>query len=104
MPSDELKRLRKDFELQAGKYSDLTLSVYVESADRTNDPPPVRQPNHKVMLWQYLGDAPLPMALEILLTSRWTDSALSTPQPALSHLSKGQKPDCSVEWHLGQAA
>ena len=57
MRSDELRRLRKDFELQAGKYSDLTLSVYVESADRTNDPPAVRQPNHKVVLWQYLGDA-----------------------------------------------
>jgi hypothetical protein len=57
MRSDELKRLRKDFELQAGKYLDLTLSVYVESADRTNDPPAVRQPNHKVMLWQYLADA-----------------------------------------------
>ena len=54
---NELKRLRQDFELQASRYTDLTLSVYFEAGNGRGDPLAIREPNHKVMLWQYLRNA-----------------------------------------------
>jgi hypothetical protein len=54
---DEFKRLRKDFEAHADRYPDLTLSVLIESAGTSVGLPTVKQQNHKVMLWQYCGNA-----------------------------------------------
>lgn len=51
----EFERLRRDFEVQAGQYHDLTLSVYYETPEGTIDLPTFRASNHRILLWQYIG-------------------------------------------------
>jgi hypothetical protein len=53
----EWERLRRDFDRRASEYPPLTLSILMFEPDRV---PPYKekfdQPNHTVMLWQYIGN------------------------------------------------
>ncbi len=52
----ELQRLRKDFEEQASRYSDTTLSICISDAGNQPRPKTRKKPNHAIMLWQYMGN------------------------------------------------
>ena len=56
MHTNELKRLRQDFEIRAATYPDLTLTICFESASQKTDLTTIKKPNHKIMLWQYIGN------------------------------------------------
>lgn len=51
----ELKRLKRDFEKQASKYSDLTLTIYFLIKDQPYDATEFKRPNLTIPLWQYMG-------------------------------------------------
>jgi TIR domain len=52
---DELRRIRADFEAQASKYHDVTLTVYyLEDHNKPSDLP-LPRPHHAINLWQIIG-------------------------------------------------
>jgi nucleoside phosphorylase len=53
----ELERLRSDFEEQAKKYHDLTLTIYFRIKDQPQDPIKAKDPHHSINLWHYIGNA-----------------------------------------------
>ncbi len=53
----EWRRLRRDFELQANQYHELTLSIYFMTPDNFVEDEPFGHSNHRIMLWQYFGNA-----------------------------------------------
>ncbi|OEZ54218.1 TIR domain-containing protein [Duganella sp. HH105] len=53
--TDELKRLIKAFESEAGKFYPLTLSLLYLTQDGHSFDRPFGTPNHVIMLWQYYG-------------------------------------------------
>lgn len=71
----ELERLRRDFEVQSGQYHDLTLSVYYEKSESPNEAPPGRAPNHRILLWQYMGKATPDIDASCFLSSQAKVSA-----------------------------
>lgn len=54
---DELKRLRSDFEAQAKKYHDLTLTIYFIVSEHPQSPIQAKDPHHAINLWHYIGNA-----------------------------------------------
>lgn len=54
--NNELKRLRRDFEKEAGKYHDLTLSIHFIIRDFPQKPIEAKDPHHGIPLWQYMGN------------------------------------------------
>lgn len=54
--SNEFERLRKDFEANASQYPDLKLSVYIIDSEKPTESVTFIKPNHKISLWQYMGE------------------------------------------------
>jgi hypothetical protein len=52
----EWRRLQQDFEAQAGRYHDLTLSIDFLTPQHMPDLP-TEKPNYAAVLWQYFGNA-----------------------------------------------
>lgn len=53
--TDELRRLLRAFESEAGKFHPLTLSLLYVMRDGPSLNRPIAKPNHAIMLWQYYG-------------------------------------------------
>ena len=53
---DELQRLHRDFDNQASRYSDLTLTIYMVMPDAAQTNVTLRQPNRAIPLWQFMGN------------------------------------------------
>jgi hypothetical protein len=70
MPSNplynELRRLRRDFDRAASRYSDLTLSISFVQDSEWSETSPYRKPNHAIPLWQYLGNATAETAADFI--------------------------------------
>jgi hypothetical protein len=52
---DEFKRLRSDFEQQASRYPEQTLTIHVIDSTTDETAPLFKKPNHTITLWQYMG-------------------------------------------------
>lgn len=53
--TDELKRLIKAFELEAGKFHPLTLSLLYVTQEGSSLNRPIAKSHHAIMLWQFYG-------------------------------------------------
>jgi hypothetical protein len=62
----ELRRLQEDFEKEASKYHNLSLSIFFISDSEVFDSLKFRQPNHVTMLWQYYGQVKTDNSLQQL--------------------------------------
>ena len=77
MPSqrkiEELRRLQKAFEVEAGEFHDLALSIFYFTQEEHPSSRTFKSPNHMVMLWQYYGqfesDADIERLVKNLQTS-----------------------------------
>jgi hypothetical protein len=52
----EFQRLRRDFEQQASRYPEQTLTIHVIDSATDATAPLFKKPNHTITLWQYMGN------------------------------------------------
>jgi hypothetical protein len=87
---NELTRVLRDFEQQASKYHDASLSVYFVESGRVSDEHPFRHPNHALMLWQYYVTVGSPESIERLTQQVPTDWGLTGAEFSVFALVEGE--------------
>jgi len=76
---DEFQRLRRDFEQQASRYPEQTLTIQV--IDSATDATALfKKPNHTITLWQYMGNLTDSDSVDSLLKFELTKYGLSGAQ------------------------
>lgn len=86
----ELTRLRRDFEREASRYRDATVTLLYTVAGVPPAGPPFRQPNHAIMLWQYLGQVGAGEGKEFAAGIHHTRHGVSDAQVSVHALIEGK--------------
>lgn len=87
----ELKRLRRDFEKQASKYSGLKFSVDYKIKGLPFDSDKFLQPAHAINLWQYIGNLTSAKDARNFLDFHVTDYGLSNAEVTVFGIIEGKK-------------
>jgi hypothetical protein len=77
---EEFRRLRADFEQQASRYPELTLTIHIINSATTEKAERFKKPNHAITLWQYMGKVTDSNSVDSLLKFQITKFGLSGAQ------------------------
>jgi nucleoside phosphorylase len=88
---NDLERLRRDFEEQARKYHDLTLTIYFVIKDHSQEPIKAKDPHHAINLWHYIGNATLESDLREFLEFQQTNFGPTNAKVTAIAVIEGQE-------------